>query len=197
MAGGELKALKRGRAPTSSNGSEIMMQLGMVGLGRMGANIVRRLLRAGHECVVYDRNPTLGAELALEGAQGAPSIAELVQRLEQPRSVWVMLPAGAATEIAITDLGDRLTAGDIIIDGGNTFWKDDFRRARELKAKRGIGYVDVGTSGGVWGLARGYCLMIGGEDGTVRHPGPIFAPLAPGRGNVAATPGREERHAPV
>ncbi|MBV1696245.1 MAG: decarboxylating 6-phosphogluconate dehydrogenase [Hyphomicrobiales bacterium] len=168
------------------------MQLGMVGLGRMGANIVRRLLRAAHSAVVFDRDPSPGRALAAEGAVAASSLADLVARMDAPRHVWIMLPAGEATERAIGEVADLLTAGDTIIDGGNTFWKDDVRRARELEA-RGIAYVDVGTSGGVWGLERGYCLMIGGTEAAVRRLDPIFAALAPGRGDIAATRHREGR----
>ena len=156
------------------------MQIGMMGLGRMGANIARRLMRHGHACVVYDRDPGPGRALAAEGAASASSLAELVQALAAPRAVWVMLPAGAATETAIAELAGLLAAGDTIIDGGNTFWKDDVRRAGELKAK-GLHYLDVGTSGGVWGLERGYCLMIGGEKAVVERLDPIFAALAPGK----------------
>ncbi len=165
------------------------MQLGIVGLGRMGANIARRLMRAGHTCVVYDRDPAPGRQLAGEGAQAAADLAGLVRKLGAPRTVWVMLPAGAAIESTIAELSDLLSPGDTIIDGGNTFWKDDVRRARELKAK-GLHYLDVGTSGGVWGLERGYCLMIGGEKDAVARLDPVFAALAPGKGDIASTPGR-------
>ena len=165
------------------------MQIGIVGLGRMGANIARRLMRHGHACVVYDRDPEPGRKLAGEGATACASLAELVQALEAPRVVWVMLPAGAATEAAIAELAALLGAGDTLIDGGNTFWKDDVRRAREL-APKGIHYLDVGTSGGVWGLERGYCLMIGGDKAVVERLDPIFAALAPGKGDIPATPGR-------
>ncbi|MBL8587777.1 MAG: decarboxylating 6-phosphogluconate dehydrogenase [Methylobacteriaceae bacterium] len=168
------------------------MQLGMVGLGRMGANLVRRLMRAGHACVVYDRDPAPGAALAAEGAQAASSLKNLVAALAPPRAVWVMLPAGKATEQAIADLSGLLEPGDAIIDGGNSFWKDDVRRAREL-AQKGLDYLDVGTSGGVWGLERGYCLMIGGDADVVARLDPIFATLAPGRGDIPATPGRSGR----
>src|SRR5690349_5663419 len=170
------------------------MQIGMIGLGRMGGNIVRRLLRAGHACVVHDRDPAAAAGLAGEGALAQPGLAELVAALAPPRVVWIMLPAGSATEQAIGSLRELLQAGDCIIDGGNTFWKDDVRRARELHAG-GIDYVDVGTSGGVWGLERGYCLMIGGEPAVVARLDPIFAALAPGKGAIAATPGRSSRDA--
>jgi 6-phosphogluconate dehydrogenase len=138
------------------------MQLGMVGLGRMGANIVRRLMRAGHRCVAFDRDPAAVAALAAEGAMPAADLAALVAALAQPRAVWVMLPAGAATEDAVATLGGLLSPGDILIDGGNSFWKDDVRRGAALRAQ-GIHYLDIGTSGGVWGLERGYCLMVGGE----------------------------------
>jgi 6-phosphogluconate dehydrogenase len=170
------------------------MQLGMVGLGRMGANIVRRLMRSGHSCVVYDRNPEPGRQLAQEGATAADSLPALVQSLAAPRAVWVMLPAGAITEAAINELAGLLSPGDVIIDGGNTFWKDDVRRARELK-ERGLSYLDVGTSGGVWGLERGYCLMIGGERWVVERLDPIFAALAPGLGDIPRTARRERRDA--
>jgi 6-phosphogluconate dehydrogenase len=166
------------------------MQIGIVGLGRMGANIARRLMRRGHACVVWDRDPEPGRALAAEGASAAASLADLVEGLAVPRVVWLMLPAGAATEAAIGELGGLLAAGDTLIDGGNTFWKDDIRRARELKGK-GIDYLDVGTSGGVWGLERGYCLMIGGDKAAVDWLDPVFAALAPGKGEIAATSGRK------
>jgi 6-phosphogluconate dehydrogenase len=172
------------------------MQLGVVGLGRMGGNIVRRLLRAGHSCVVHDRDPAPGRALAAEGATAAGDLASLVAALEAPRAVWVMLPSGEATEGAVAALGRLLSPGDTVIDGGNSFWKDDVRRAAAL-AERGLAYLDVGTSGGVWGLERGYCLMIGGEDAAVRRLDPIFRALAPGRGDIAATGGREARDARV
>jgi 6-phosphogluconate dehydrogenase len=168
------------------------MQIGVVGLGRMGANIARRLMRREHSCVVWDRDPKPGQQLAGEGAMAAASLAELVRTLAVPRAVWVMLPAGEATETAIAELAGLLASGDTIIDGGNTFWKDDIRRAHELSAK-GLHYVDVGTSGGVWGLERGYCLMIGGEKAIVERLDPIFAALAPGKGGIPATPGRQGR----
>ncbi len=170
------------------------MQIGMVGLGRMGANIVRRLMRHGHASVVYDRDPEPARRLTAEGATAAASISGLVAALTQPRTVWIMLPAGEATEAAITELAGLLAPGDTIIDGGNTFWKDDIRRARELGSK-GLKYLDVGTSGGVWGLERGYCLMIGGEKAVVERLDPIFAALAPGKGDILATPGRKGRDA--
>src|SRR6266702_3203914 len=171
-----------------------MMQIGMVGLGRMGGNIVRRLMRHGHEAVVYDRDAKAVAALAHEGAAGAAGLDELVGRVAKPRAIWVMLPAGRITETTIGQLADRLEPGDIVLDGGNTFWKDDIRRAKALK-DRNIHYVDVGTSGGVWGLERGFCMMIGGEKAIVDRLDPIFAALAPGLGNVPRTPGRDGRDA--
>jgi 6-phosphogluconate dehydrogenase len=169
------------------------MQLGMIGLGRMGGNIVRRLMRAGHQCVVYDADPKAVAALVGEGATGAGSLGELVEKLDQrPRAAWVMLPAGHITEDTIATLGGLMVRGDILIDGGNTHYKDDVRRARDLAGK-GVRYVDVGTSGGVWGLERGYCLMIGGEREAVSFLDPIFAALAPGRGSIPATRGRDGR----
>jgi 6-phosphogluconate dehydrogenase len=167
------------------------MQIGVIGLGRMGGNIVRRLTRAGHSCVVYDANAEAGVALAKEGAVAALSAASLVEKLSAgPRTVWVMLPAGKITEDTIAELGRLLRAGDVIIDGGNTNFKDDVRRAREL-APRGIKYLDVGTSGGVWGLSRGYCLMIGGDADVVKRLDPIFAALAPGLGAIERTDSRE------
>ncbi len=168
------------------------MQIGMVGLGRMGANIVRRLLQSGHQAVVFDRDPTPGAALAGEGATTVSSLAGLVEKLEAPRTIWIMLPAGEATEAAIREIATMLSPGDTIIDGGNTFWKDDVRRARDLQFA-GIAYLDVGTSGGVWGLERGYCLMIGGPKHQVERLDPIFQALAPGRGDIPPTPGRAGR----
>jgi 6-phosphogluconate dehydrogenase len=168
------------------------MQIGVMGLGRMGANIARRLMRRGHGCVVYDRDPAPGRALEGEGAVAAASIGELVKALAAPRAVWVMLPSGETTEAAITELSNLLAPGDTIIDGGNTFWKDDVRRAGELKV-RGLQYLDVGTSGGVWGLERGYCLMIGGDKAIVDRLDPIFAALAPGKGDIPATAGRAGR----
>jgi 6-phosphogluconate dehydrogenase len=165
------------------------MQLGMVGLGRMGANIVRRLMRGGHPCVVFDRDPAPGTELAKEGATPARDLADLVSKLQESRAIWVMLPAGAPTEETVSQLSGLLEKGDTIIDGGNSFYKDDIRRAAMMKAK-GLHYVDAGTSGGVWGLERGYCMMIGGEKEAVDRLDPIFATMAPGMGKVAATPGR-------
>ena len=165
------------------------MQLGMVGLGRMGGNIVQRLMRHGHSCVVYDKSADAVAALAGKGAAGSRSLGDLAATLSAPRVVWLMLPAGEVTEDAVTQLSAVLQSGDIVIDGGNTFYKDDVRRARELKT-RGIHYVDVGTSGGIWGLERGYCLMIGGEKAIVDHLDPIFKTLAPGAGDVPPTQGR-------
>jgi 6-phosphogluconate dehydrogenase len=164
------------------------MRIGIVGLGRMGANIGRRLLQAGHQVVGYDVSPQ--AVAALEGADGAVSLQDLVAKLPAPRAVWVMLPSGNITEEAIATLGGLLSKGDIVIDGGNTFFKDDIRRAAALKPN-GISYVDVGTSGGVWGLERGYCMMIGGDQEVVRHLDPILKTLAPGTGGIARTPHRE------
>ncbi len=168
------------------------MHLGMVGLGRMGGNIVRRLMREGHSCSVYDRDPTPGLRLAAEGATACASLADLVTSLTPPRAVWIMLPAGDATEAAIAEVAALLAPGDTIIDGGNTNWKDDIRRAHDLKA-RNLHYVDVGTSGGVWGLERGYCLMIGGEKIVVDRLDPIFKSLAPGAGDIPATSHRDGR----
>jgi 6-phosphogluconate dehydrogenase len=165
------------------------MGLGMIGLGRMGGNMVRRLMRAGHGAVVYDRDPEKVRELTGAGAQGAASLQELVQRLSKPRNVWMMLPAGEVTERAIDELAPLLEPGDAVIDGGNTFFKDDVRRARSLR-ERGLHYVDVGTSGGVWGAERGYCLMIGGDPGVVGRLDPVFRALAPGQGDVPPSPGR-------
>ena len=164
------------------------MQIGMIGLGRMGANMVRRLLRGGHKCVVNDRNAEAAQALVTEGAIAAPSLQGFVEKLEAPRAIWLMIPA-ALVDTILDQLLTVVTANDIIIDGGNSYYVDDIRRARELKAK-GIHYVDVGTSGGVWGLERGYCQMIGGETEVVKHLDPIFKTLAPGRDAVAPTPGR-------
>ena len=166
------------------------MQLGMVGLGRMGANIVRRLMRAGHECVVFDVNPDAVEALAGEGATGAESLDDFVAKLERPRAAWAMVPAGEITESTVSELASRLDSGDAIIDGGNSYYRDDIRRAAELEPK-GIDYVDCGTSGGVFGLERGYCLMIGGPDDAVSRLEPIFAALAPGVEAAERTPGRE------
>jgi 6-phosphogluconate dehydrogenase len=165
------------------------MQLGMIGLGRMGANMVRRLLKGGHECVAFDRNAEAVKELTGEGAKGAASLDELIQKLKPPRAVWLMVPAGVV-DSTLADLIPKLSPGDIVIDGGNSYYIDDIRRAGELKAK-GLHYVDVGTSGGVWGLERGYCQMIGGEDAIVRSLDPIFATLAPPVNAAPRTPGRE------
>jgi 6-phosphogluconate dehydrogenase len=166
------------------------MQLGMIGLGRMGANMVRRLLRAGHEGVVFDMSPKAVEELVQEKAMGATSLAEFVKKLSKPRAVWLMVPAGVVDK-TIADLAPLLEPGDILIDGGNSYYVDDIRRAKELASKQ-IHYVDVGTSGGVWGLDRGYCMMIGGEPDVVKHLDPIFATLAPGPGDIPRTPGREK-----
>ncbi|MDE5442650.1 decarboxylating 6-phosphogluconate dehydrogenase [Bradyrhizobium sp. CSA207] len=168
------------------------MQLGMIGLGRMGGNIVRRLMRHGHSTVVYDKDAKAVAGLAGDGAQGSATLEEFVAKLERPRTAWVMLPAGRITEATIDTLANVMQADDVIIDGGNTFWQDDVRRGKALR-ERGIHYVDVGTSGGVWGLDRGYCMMIGGEKVVVDRLDPIFAALAPGAGDIARTPGREGR----
>ena len=166
------------------------MKLGMVGLGRMGSNLVRRLRRGGHECVVYDVDAKAVAALETEGATGSDSLAALAAALPKPRIVWIMLPAGHITEHTIATVAGALEPGDIIIDGGNTYWKDDVRRARDL-GQHGLHYLDVGTSGGVWGLERGYCLMIGGPKEIVDNLDPIFATLAPGAGDIPQTPGRE------
>jgi 6-phosphogluconate dehydrogenase len=165
------------------------MQMGMVGLGRMGANMVRRLLRGGHQCVVFDRSQKAVDELVTEKAVGAASLADLVQKLEKPRALWLMVPA-AVVDQTISELAPHLEKGDILIDGGNSYYIDDIRRAKEL-ASKGIHYVDVGTSGGVWGLERGYCMMIGGEPSVVNRLDPIFKRLAPGSGDIPKTPGRE------
>jgi len=166
------------------------MQIGMVGLGRMGANMVRRLMRGGHECITFDRNAASVKELSGEGAVGANSLGEFVRKLAKPRAVWLMVPAGVVDE-TLNDLTALLEPGDIVIDGGNSYYIDDIRRANELASKN-IHYVDVGTSGGVWGLERGYCMMIGGPDDVVKHLDPIFKTLAPGRGDLPRTPGREK-----
>jgi 6-phosphogluconate dehydrogenase len=166
------------------------MQLGMIGLGRMGAKMVRRLIAGGHQCVVFDMSAKAVQELAQEKAVGASSLADFVKKLQKPRAVWLMVPA-AVVDRTIADLLPRLEPDDIVIDGGNSYYVDDIRRAKELAAKR-IHYVDVGTSGGVWGLERGYCMMIGGEEAVVKHLDPIFARLAPGVGDIPRTAGREE-----
>ena len=168
------------------------MQIGVIGLGRMGGNIVRRLTRRGHECVVFDRDRDAIEGLVAEGSKGAETVDRLVTKLRAPRAVWVMLPAGDPTEATISQLTELLSNDDVIIDGGNSFWKDDIRRARTVRAK-GLHYIDVGTSGGVWGLERGYCLMIGGEKLVVERLDPIFAALAPGFGDISKTPHREAR----
>jgi 6-phosphogluconate dehydrogenase len=166
------------------------MQLGMIGLGRMGANMVRRLIKGGHQCVVFDRSPMVVKDLTQEQAVGASSLADLVKKLQKPRAVWLMVPA-AVVDQTIADLVPLLEKGDTLIDGGNSYYIDDIRRAKEL-APKGIHYVDVGTSGGIWGLERGYCMMIGGEPAVVQRLDPIFARLAPGAGDIARTPGREK-----
>src|SRR5438094_6339764 len=166
------------------------MQLGMIGLGRMGANMVRRLLKGGHRCVVFDMSPKAVNELVQEKAAGSSSLPDFVTKLEKPRAVWLMVPA-AVVDKTIADLLPHLEAGDILIDGGNSYYVDDIRRAKELAPKQ-IHYVDVGTSGGVWGLERGYCMMIGGETDVVKHLDPIFAALAPGVGDIPRTSGREK-----
>jgi 6-phosphogluconate dehydrogenase len=166
-----------------------MAQLGMVGLGRMGANIVRRLMRDGHDCVVYDHTPAHVKTLVDEGAQGSDSLADLASKLEPPRAVWAMVPAGDITEQVVHDIADQLESGDVIIDGGNSYYRDDMRRSQEF-AEKGIDYIDCGTSGGVFGLERGFCLMIGGPDGAVERLDPIFKTLAPGVKTAERTPGR-------
>ena len=167
------------------------MQLGMVGLGRMGGNMTERCMRGGHDMVVYDRNAQTVASYVAKGAVGTTSVADLVSKLRSPKAVWLMLPAGAVTEAGVNELSGLLQAGDIVIDGGNSMFKDDVRRAKALQGK-GIDYVDVGTSGGIWGLDRGYCMMIGGPDAAIAHLRPIFKTLAPGRGDIPRTPGREK-----
>ena len=166
------------------------MQLAMIGLGRMGANMVRRLLLGGHQCVVFDASPKAIEDLTKDKAIGASSVADLVRKLEKPRTVWLMVPA-AVVDKTIADIVPHLEGGDILIDGGNSYYVDDIRRANAL-ATKGINYVDVGTSGGIWGLQRGYCMMIGGPEAAVRHLDPIFKTLAPGIGDIARTPGREK-----
>src|SRR5499425_488131 len=166
------------------------MQLEMVGLGRMGGNIARRLMRGGHEIVGYAADPAGVKDIASQGGTGTTTLDELVKALRPPRVAWVMVPAGAATEQVVTDLAKRMAPGDTIVDGGNSFYKDDVRRMKMLRAQQ-IHYVDVGTSGGVWGLERGYCLMIGGERDVVERLGPIFKTLAPGSGSIPRTPGRD------
>jgi 6-phosphogluconate dehydrogenase len=162
------------------------LQLGLIGLGRMGGNIARRLMQSGHQCVVYDRDAEAVKALAADGAAGARDIADLVRQLDAPRAVWIMLPAGAPTDDTVTALSEALEAGDTVIDGGNTFYRDDIRRSKALKPK-GLTYVDVGTSGGVWGLERGYCMMVGGERTVVERIDPILKSLAPGTGDIPRT----------
>src|SRR5579864_8456206 len=166
------------------------MQLGMIGLGRMGANMVRRLQKNKHQCVVYDRSAESVKQLASEGPIGSSSLDDFVKKLSKPRAIWLMVPAGVV-DATLHDLAPKLESGDIVIDGGNSYYVDDIRRAKEL-APKGIHYVEVGTSGGVWGLERGYCMMIGGERDVVKRLDPIFATLAPGRGDIPRTPGREK-----
>src|SRR5258707_7850834 len=165
------------------------MQLAMIGLGRMGANMARRLQKNGHQCVVFDRSPDSVKQLTAEGSIGSSSLDDFVKKLSKPRAIWLMVPAGVV-DATLHDLTPKLESGDIIIDGGNSYYIDDIRRAQELSPK-GIHYVDVGTSGGVWGLERGYCQIIGGPDAAVRHLDPIFKTLAPGTGDIPRTPGRE------
>jgi 6-phosphogluconate dehydrogenase len=167
------------------------MELGLVGLGRMGANMVRRLKQSGHACTVFDLNADSVKKMAAEGFTGATSLEDLVKKLAKPRAVWVMVPAGKATESAVQTLAAAMQEGDTIIDGGNSFYKDDIRRAAEFK-KRGISYIDAGTSGGVWGVERGYCLMIGAEEAAFNRLQPIFKALAPGLGSIERTPGRDK-----
>jgi 6-phosphogluconate dehydrogenase len=181
--------LRPAQASSGEQNKEIAVQLGMIGLGRMGASMVRRLLRKGHECVVHDRQPEAVARLEQDGAIGAASRAELIAKLRAPRVVWLMVPAGVV-DAELGQLVEHLEPGDIVIDGGNSYYRDDIRRARELGSSQ-LHYVDVGTSGGVAGLERGYCLMIGGETETVEHLKPIFRDLAPGAGELSRTPGRE------
>jgi 6-phosphogluconate dehydrogenase len=168
------------------------MQLGMIGLGRMGGNIVRRLMKRGHSAVVYDKDSKAVAALATEGAVGAATLEEFVAKLEKPRTAWVMLPAGKITEATVETLAKLMQADDVVIDGGNSFWQDDVRRGKALR-ERGLYYVDVGTSGGIWGIERGYCMMIGGDKKVVDRLDPIFAALAPGIGDIPRTEGRDGR----
>jgi 6-phosphogluconate dehydrogenase len=165
------------------------MQLAMIGLGRMGANMVRRLIKGGHQCVVFDQSPNAVAELSRESAVGTSSVAEMVRKLTKPRAIWLMVPA-AVVDQTIAEVAPHLERGDILIDGGNSYYVDDIRRGKDL-ASKGIHYVDVGTSGGVWGLERGYCMMIGGPEPAVQHLDPVFKTLAPGKGDIPRTPGRE------
>jgi 6-phosphogluconate dehydrogenase len=167
------------------------MQIGMIGLGRMGGNMAKRLMRHGHECVAYDLTPANVDALVRDGAKGSTSLDDFVKKLTKPRAAWVMVPAGKATEDTVMQLASKMEPNDIIIDGGNSYFKDDVRRSQMLKSK-GIRYVDVGTSGGVWGIERGYCLMIGGEKSAVDYLEPIFKTLAPGIGNIPSSPGREK-----
>lgn len=167
------------------------MQIGIIGLGRMGGNIARRLMQHGHQAVVYDRDEKAVSALAGEGATGVASLGAMIDKLDAPRAIWVMLPAGGPTEDTVQELGGKLSSGDTVIDGGNSFYKDDIRRAKALREK-GIHYVDVGTSGGVWGLERGYCMMIGGPDEVVGRLDPIFDALAPGLGDIARTKRAED-----
>jgi 6-phosphogluconate dehydrogenase len=167
------------------------MQVGMIGLGRMGANMVRRLMRGGHSCVVFDRSQEAVKGLVAEGATGATSLEDFVRKLQAPRTAWIMVPAGDPTEQVVLALAELMGKGDVVIDGGNSYFKDDVRRAEVLRT-RGIDMVDVGTSGGIWGLERGYCLMLGGPEATVKRLDPVFKTLAPGRGDVPRTPGREK-----
>ena len=166
------------------------MELGIIGLGRMGGSISERLMRAGHTCVVFDRTAAVVQDLATKGATASTGLADMVKQLTAPRAVWIMLPSGAITEATVNELADLLSPGDTIIDGGNTYYKDDIRRAAALREKQ-ITYIDVGTSGGIWGIDRGYCMMIGGEDAAVRRLDPIFAALAPGIGTIDRTPHRD------
>ena len=166
------------------------MQIGMIGLGKMGGNMVRRLMKGGHSCVVYDPRADVVTAFGKEGATPAKSLEELASKLQKPRAVWIMVPAGEPTESTVQSLGRLLEAGDTIIDGGNSFFKDDVRRAKEV-GKKGIQYIDAGTSGGVWGVERGYCLMVGGPKEAVSRVEPVFRTLAPGKGDIPATPGRD------
>ena len=168
------------------------MQMGMIGLGRMGANMVRRLLQSGHECVVFDQNQEMVHQLETEGAKAASSLPDLVRKLDKPRVTWIMVPAGGETQKTIDGLSTVMDRGDVIVDGGNSYFKDDVRRAKELHP-RGIQYVDIGTSGGIWGIDRGYCLMVGGPNEAVKLIEPLLQALAPGKGDTSRTPGREMR----
>jgi 6-phosphogluconate dehydrogenase len=168
------------------------MQIGIIGLGRMGGNIARRLMKAGHDCVVFDANPAPAQDLAKDGATAVGSLQDMVKALAKPRAIWSMLPAGKITEDTVQTLAGLLEADDILIDGGNAFYKDDIRRAKTL-AEKGVRYIDCGTSGGIWGIGRGYCMMIGGPKEAVEHLDPIFRALAPGPGDIDRTPGREAR----